>query len=187
MPSAITHALVGGAMATLAPRRFRGWKLGVALAVTAALPDLDVLAFRFGIPYSHPLGHRGLSHSLLFALLIASALWIWLSRGAPRLSRSSGLLFLVIFLACASHGFLDAFTDDGLGVGFFIPFTGARYFFPWRPIATSPLSIGKFFGSDGAAILRNEVLWVWIPTMTLLGLAVRVRRRRPPASAEVPR
>lgn len=32
------------------------------------LPDLDVIAFHFGIPYSAPFGHRGATHSLLDAL-----------------------------------------------------------------------------------------------------------------------
>jgi inner membrane protein len=150
-------------------------KVGVALAVAAALPDLDVLAFRFGIPYSHPLGHRGLSHSLPFALLTAVALWVWLIRGSPRLSRSSGGLFLIVFLACASHGFLDAFTDAGLGVGFFVPFSEARYFFPWRPILTSPLTVGRFFNGEGFAILRNEAVWVWVPTGLVLVLVALAR------------
>jgi inner membrane protein len=176
MPSAITHAFVGGAISTLAPRRFRVLKLGIVLAVAAALPDLDVLAFRFGIPYSHPLGHRGFSHSLSFALLLAVTLWAFLTRGTSRLSRSSGALFLVVFLACASHGFLDAFTDAGLGVGFFIPFSNARYFFPWRPVVTSPLSIERFFSAEGAAVLRSEALWVWAPIGALAALAALVRR-----------
>ena len=175
MPSALTHAFVGGAISTFAPRSFRGLKLGIVLAVAAALPDVDVLAFRFGIPYSHALGHRGLSHSLLFALLVAVVLWAWLARGAPRLSRSSGGLFLIVFLACASHGFLDAFTDAGLGVGFFIPLSDARYFFPWRPILTSPMSMGKFFSGEGAAILRNEAVWVWVPVSFMIVLTALIR------------
>ena len=176
MPSAITHALVGGALSTLAPRKFRGVRLGIVLAAAAAIPDLDVLAFRFGIPYSHPLGHRGLSHSLPFALLVAVVIWAWLVAGGRRLSRSSVELFVVVFVACASHGFLDAFTDAGLGVGFFIPFSDERYFFPWRPIRTSPLSLGAFFSGEGIAILRSEAIWVWIPTGLVLVLCALARR-----------
>jgi inner membrane protein len=35
------------------------------------LPDLDVVTFKLGIPYASPWGHRGISHSLLLALLAA--------------------------------------------------------------------------------------------------------------------
>jgi inner membrane protein len=166
--------------------------VGVVLAAAAALPDLDVLGFWFGIRYSHPLGHRGFSHSLPFALLLATVLWAWLDRGDRRLSRASGELFLVVFLACASHGFLDAFTDAGLGVGFFIPFSDTRYFFPWRPILTSPLSLGAFFSGEGIAILRNEALCVWVPTGLMLVLLALVRRAadvssKPPSAASAKR
>jgi inner membrane protein len=45
-------------------------RLALVLVTLAVLPDLDVLGFHAGIPYEHPLGHRGLSHSLLFALVV---------------------------------------------------------------------------------------------------------------------
>jgi inner membrane protein len=59
-----------------------------------------------------------------------------------------------------SHGVLDAMTDGGLGVGFFIPFSDERYFFPLRPIPVSPLSIESFFTSFGWSILKAELLFI---------------------------
>ena len=41
-------------------------------ALLTIAPDLDVLGLYAGIPYEHMLGHRGLSHSLLFAAFIAA-------------------------------------------------------------------------------------------------------------------
>src|SRR5215475_4502264 len=149
MPSAFTHAFSGAAVSALAPRRFRGARLAFLLAAIAALPDLDVLAFRLGIPYGHPFGHRGFSHSLTCALFVALLLSACLCRGSSLWSRSGVGLLLVIFAAGASHGFLDAFTDAGLGVGFFVPFSSQRFFFPWRPVLTSPLSIQEFFSRRG--------------------------------------
>lgn len=176
MPTAFTHALCGAALSTLAPREFRGRALGTALAVVAALPDLDVLAFRFGIPYAHPLGHRGFSHSLAFALFMGLMLLPLLHRGVPLARWRSARLFLVIAAACASHGILDAFTDAGLGVGFFIPFDDARYFFPWRPLLTSPIGIGSFLSGRGVDILANELIWIWLPIGALLALRFSIRR-----------
>ena len=37
------------------------------------LPDLDIIAFRLGIPYGSPFGHRGFSHSIVAALLLSMA------------------------------------------------------------------------------------------------------------------
>mgnify|MGYP001422091142 CR=1 FL=1 len=59
MPSALTHAYVGAALAALAPRWLRGVRFALLLAALAAAPDLDVIAFAVGIPYEHRFGHRG--------------------------------------------------------------------------------------------------------------------------------
>jgi len=48
------------------PGRF--WLLGL---IGAILPDADVLAFAFEIPYEHVLEHRGITHSILFAVVLA--------------------------------------------------------------------------------------------------------------------
>lgn len=172
MPSAITHAVTGAALSTLAPRRYRGVGLGVLLAALAAAPDLDVIGFRVGIPYAHPLGHRGFTHSLICALLVALPLTAFLTRGAPRRGRSEVGLLTVIFLAAALHGVFDMLTDAGLGIGLFIPFDDRRYFLPWRPVRTSPLGIAAFFNGDGIAILRNEMTWIWLPVATATAIVL---------------
>ena len=41
--------------------------------VCSVAADFDSLGFRLGIPYEHWLGHRGLFHGILFALLLALA------------------------------------------------------------------------------------------------------------------
>jgi inner membrane protein len=63
-----------------------------------------------------------------------------------------------------------------LGVALLWPFSDARFFFPWRPIRTSPLSPSAFFSCRGGLILVNEMLWVWLPVLLLL--AIHVLRRR---------
>lgn len=177
MPTAITHAVVGAALAPLAPRPLRRVRLALALAAVAALPDLDVVAFRFGIPYAHALGHRGLSHSLPFAALLAVVLTRVLYGSALGVgSRRWWALVGLFFIAAASHGLLDACTDGGLGVGLFLPLSEARIFFPWRPLAVSPLSVRAFLGQRGWAILSNEIAWVWLPAAAALGLVLALRR-----------
>jgi inner membrane protein len=64
-------------------------------------------------------------------------------------------------------------------VAFFAPFVNDRYFFPWRPILVSPISISRFFTARGVAILGSEAMWVWIPAVVFaLVMTVIVRRPR---------
>jgi len=94
-------------------------------SVLALLPDVDVIAFRLGVPYEAPFGHRGAVHSITAAACVGGVVGIVAAlRRKPWLSYAS-LAAIVV----ASHGFLDAMTDGGLGIALFWPFTTHRYFF----------------------------------------------------------
>ncbi len=165
-------------MSTLAPREIPRVKLAVTLAVLSAAPDLDVIGFRYGIAYGDVLGHRGFTHSIAFALIAGLITPSLVFRGVPSRSRSWWWIVSLAFCATASHGVLDAFTDAGLGVGFLIPLDNTRYFAPWRPLATSPLSISAFFDGPALRILGNEFVWVGLPLMGLFGVRRVLRRGR---------
>ncbi len=163
MPSAFGHALFASALG--ASFRARGAVIAAA-AFCAVAPDFDVVAFRFGIAYASPLGHRGFSHSLVFALLLGGAVTLLLRArlrdGArPPFART----FALLTLATTSHGVLDAMTNGGLGVAFFSPFDLTRYFLPWRPIAVSPLGVSSFFGERGFHVLASESTWIGAPSL----------------------
>jgi inner membrane protein len=161
MASAFTHAAVALALGTAVrrpgpPASF--WLLG---AVCAALPDADALGFWMGVPYESAFGHRGFTHSLFFAGLLATLV---ANRGlAERWSLARSHLWMFVFLATASHGVLDAMTTGGGGVAFLAPFDADRHSFPWRPILVSPMSIRRFFTARGVAVLETELRWVWLP------------------------
>ena len=133
---------------------------GIAVSV---LPDLDVLAFRYGISYASNYGHRGFSHSLLFALILAL-----LGASAFRYFQTSfGRAFLFLFLAAVSHGILDAFTNGGLGIAFLWPWSTERFFVPMQVIQVSPIGISRFLSLRGVSVLISEIIWVWIPCLMI--------------------
>jgi inner membrane protein len=178
MPTVFSHAVTGLAIATIgrAPGSFR--RLALVGMLCAAAPDLDVVGVWLGIPWGHVLGHRGITHSLAFAALLAAVLTTTVFRG-PTASGRRARLWLALFLATASHGLLDAMTNGGPGVAFFAPLDGTRYFLPWRPIPVSPLSVSRFFTQRGVTIMQAEILLIWLPAAVLAvaGAGLRGRRR----------
>lgn len=175
VPTIISHAFVAVAAAkAFAPADV---PVGFYLASVACsiLPDADVLAFRFGIPYHHIFGHRGFFHSLTFGIILSALITAALFRNGEILSRRSLFYFLFFFLVAASHGILDALTDGGLGIALFSPCDNERYFFPWTPIKVSPIGIKAFFSRWGLMVVKSEFLWVWLPSTLLIGISVLIR------------
>jgi inner membrane protein len=149
------------------------------------LPDADVIGFSFGIQYGDMFGHRGFTHSLLFAAVIG-ALVAWhvshyshLRTHPSHLSHSSHpshrlVLFVWFAAVTVSHGVLDAMTNGGRGIAFFAPFSNHRYFFPWRPIQVSPIGAG-FFSARGLSVLASEARWIWVPS-AIIAVSARIFR-----------
>jgi inner membrane protein len=169
MASAFSHAAAALALGTvILPRPWR-WPLFVLGAGCAILPDADVVGFAIGIRYSHLVGHRGLSHSLAFAAVTATVATLALRRSWD------ARVWLFLLVATASHGLLDALTDGGLGVAFFAPWIGSRYFFPWRPIVVSPILPAEFFEWRSLRVLASEALVVGVPSLVLVLAALFAR------------
>jgi inner membrane protein len=157
--------------------------LGAACAV---LPDLDVTGLLVGIGLDDPLGHRGFSHSLAFAALVATAAAWVVTRWRRPPTLGAGRVWLCLFLATASHGVLDAMTNGGRGVAFFSPLLDRRYHFGFRPIEVSPIGVREFFSERGLTIMANELVWIWLPALVCLAVALWFRRAATPAPLPVP-
>lgn len=172
MASVLSHPAVPLAIAAAADRHAVPRRLAVLACAASVLPDADALGYWAGVPYDAPLGHRGFTHSLLFAALTALAA----AALARRLGTSRKTALAVVFVAAASHGLLDALTTGGMGVAFFSPFSNERYFLPWRVIAVSPIGVGRFFSARGLAIVRSELAWIWAPCAAISAAVVLLRR-----------
>ncbi|MDO5979632.1 metal-dependent hydrolase [Flavivirga spongiicola] len=161
MASIFGHGVVGFTLAKVIDQHNAKWLIALAIFSTI-LPDFDVITFKFGIPYGHPMGHRGFTHSILFSILWAFVLMITFGR------KNKGIWFSVIFLSTLSHGILDAMTSGGKGVGFLIPFNNSRFFFPFRGIQVSPIGIKEFFSEWGMKVLFSEFKYVFVPSFLIL-------------------
>ena len=143
-------------------------------ALLTVLPDFDVIGLYAGIPYEHMLGHRGLSHSLLFAAIIAAIITAFFAR---QIKICATAVWFYLFICTTSHGMLDALTNGGLGIAFLSPFSNERYFFSFRPIEVSTLNIRTFFESQGASVLANEFITIWPVCLIVLMLGYIWRKK----------
>ena len=171
-----THPLIPIAVAAGLGRKQISGRLMLLGALFSILPDFDVLAFAFGIPYSSQWGHRGFTHSLLFAATF-SGLFTWALADWMKTSRVVSFVFL--FVAMGSHGLLDMLTDGGLGIAVLWPFDHGRYFFPTQVVKVSPIGMG-FFSEWGLQTMISEFFWIWLPALlstTVLFASVQAYRR----------
>jgi inner membrane protein len=125
-----THGVVGLGAGTLYARSKMPARFWMLAALLPMLPDADSF---WDAPYGSMLGHRGFTHSLLFALLVSFAAAMLLRH---RLSYVPLVVFF--FIIIGSHGVLDAFTDGGFGIPLLWPFSSHR-FGPWGPIRVSDI------------------------------------------------
>jgi inner membrane protein len=166
--------LAGAALSTAfsPPRTYR--RLWIAGPLCAALPDVDALGRPFGnLAYESVFGgHRGLTHSLAFAVVVGAVAVVAFFRD-PRWDGARFRVWACLFLATASHGFLDALSTIGDGVAFFAPFSFTHYAFTWQPLG----DIGARGGLVRLpALIANELLWVGLPSLIVVAIAVLVRR-----------
>jgi inner membrane protein len=160
MPTIMTHALVPLAAGfALGPSRVTRDVVLAGMAL-AMLPDADVIGFKLGIAYADSWGHRGASHSLVIAAIVAAGVIALLRPERWRIG------FGFLFISMASHGLLDTLTSGGLGAALFWPLDMARYFAPITPIRVSPIGMG-FFSERGIIVLLSEAAWVWLPCLLL--------------------
>jgi inner membrane protein len=126
----IAHATAGYLIHRLDGRRggLDGWSRALAFMALANLPDADFLVgFVLGRPGAF---HRGVSHTMLAALVVGGAFGALASRrSTDRWWRTS----LVLAAVYASHLLVDAFTIDErgpAGAQFFWPLSTAYYIAP---------------------------------------------------------
>jgi len=148
-----------------APRQRR--RVITLAAICAVAPDLDLIGWPLGMSPYAPLGHRGLSHSIAFAVLLGGIAAMAFLSDVTRRERAAAAAALI--LATVTHSVLDALTTySPTGPAFWAPFSNHRYRFPWTPLT----------GAGGLATdFGREALYVYLPALVLI-LSLEWWRRR---------
>jgi inner membrane protein len=162
--SPITHAFVGVAFPVVLFGRTVRLPIALLSLSCAIIPDLDKVAAKvlgtFGtITLASIWSHRGISHSLLFALLL-SLVSLFLAVRRRWSSESRRRLFLLFFLVSVSHGLIDIFAGT-YGVALFAPFSATRYLYSITAISST--NFWQSFTPAMGPVLVKEMLWIWFP------------------------
>ena len=171
MPSFFGHAVAGVALGAAFADEKTPRRTLVLGTLRALAPDLD--SFTLFLPL-HPgnfLAHRGVSHSLLAAVLLAAAVLLFGFRREQR-SLKVGVYLL---LASISHGLLDACTSGRIGVAFFYPFSTSRWGCYWQPFLDAPLPFWPGLRLPFLGALLGEALWIGLPGLLLVATIRRIR------------
>lgn len=149
----------------------------VSLVLCSLLPDIDVIGLKLGIAYGDFWGHRGFTHSLVFALVVGFVIGLVLYRRQGIASPEWWRYVALYSAVTASHGIFDAMTNGGLGIAFFSPFDNTRYFLPWTPVQVTRVGFYDFISLKGIRILASEGIFILAPLTAFSILIIWGKRR----------
>lgn len=142
----ITQITLGAAVGEAVLGKRAGNKAAAIGAVFGVVPDLDVLASPFVTDLQDIAIHRGITHSVLFSLVVPVAAGWFLYRSYRKNNPNVSWLHwsLMVFLVLATHIFIDVCT--GYGTQVFQPFSNSSLsfnsIFIIDPFYTVPLLAG---------------------------------------------
>lgn len=120
----LTHITLGAAIGEVTLGKKIGNKAIFYGAIIGSIPDFDVILSPFIEPTKALLFHRGISHSILFALLLIPLIAYALSKIGIKYNLKFKDWLLFTSLTYLSHIFIDCFNTYGTGI--FEPFNNYR-------------------------------------------------------------
>lgn len=137
----ITHIVIGAAQGELIAGKKLGKKAMLWGALANSLPDIDVVFGGFNHGAEDMLMHRGITHSILFAVVMPMLLGFLMHKRYKELSLSKWIF--LIMLGLFTHILLDSLNT--YGIGWFEPFSHYRIsfntIFVADPLFTLPLLV----------------------------------------------
>ena len=124
----LTHALLGLTVNNSLPEKTRT-TFWVSL-LASELPDVDILYVFSGSSADYLLNHRGFSHSVSAALIMAGLVALVMKKISPE--EKPGSIFLLALGCLGLHVMFDIFTS--WGTQFLTPFSHRWFYLDWLPI-----------------------------------------------------
>jgi inner membrane protein len=121
----VTQTVLGGAVGEMVLGKKAGNKAIMWGAMGGLIPDLDIFVAPFFSEVDGLFVHRGFSHSLLFAFILAPFMgWFIYQIHKKKMDVKWREWTFLIFMAAFTHPILDYFTTYGTGA--FLPFSNYR-------------------------------------------------------------
>jgi inner membrane protein len=138
----LTHIVLGACIGEAVAGKKLGKKAMLLGALAQSLPDVDFITTFWLSDSADIVSHRGITHSILFAV-ISTFVLSWASRYIFRkLALPWKLWFLLFGINILVHIFIDGF--NAYGIGWFEPFSDRRYSFNILFVADPFFSIWPF-------------------------------------------
>lgn len=160
----LTQIVLGAAVGEATLGKKVGNRAALWGAIAGTIPDLDVFMNFFQGELQSLITHRGVTHSIVFSILMAPVLgwlisWIYKGkRGSPR--DWTKLAFWALF----THPLLDCFTTWGTQL--FYPFTDYRVafntIFVVDPVYTLPFMLCLIVALFLSRESRARRIWTWV-------------------------
>jgi len=149
----LTHIALGALVGEAVIGKKLGKKVLVIGAVAQSIPDIDFLAAFWLSPSENLLAHRGITHSIIFALLIAPLLAFLATKWSKTKSVSWRSWVIFIVLQLSIHLIIDSF--NAYGIGWFEPFSHLRFSYNLLFVADPFFSLP--FGVAAVALLILKI------------------------------
>jgi len=151
-----THIVLGAAIGEAVMGKQIGKRAMFWGAMAASLPDIDVLFSSFFTGVDRLLVHRGITHSILFMLIVSPLLAILFSKIKFKRQAHWKMWNTLFLLGISSHLLIDAFT--AYGTGWFEPFSHYRVAFNNIFVADPFYTIALLISFFALLILKQDSL-----------------------------
>jgi len=150
----LTHTVIGACLGEVIAGKRLGKKAMLISALANNLPDIDVITSLWTDPARELLVHRGITHSILFALIITPLLAFAFQKKYNTHAVSFRRWLVLIGSGLFLHILMDAFT--AYGTGWFEPFSHYRVSFNTLFILDPLLAIPMIIGSVALLLVRRN-------------------------------